>query len=76
VKVRAVEELIAETPARGLTGVAIKLGLWRFINGKYDEYDAASEQGEAAYDDVTRLVGRDSYGEARAIVERADAVLV
>ena len=51
-----IEERLAETPAEGMQGLAVKLGLHCFLN---DHADAASMQSESAYRDLVRLTGRD-----------------
>jgi hypothetical protein len=65
---RAIEQTIAETPAEGLDGIAIKLALWGFIN-RHD--DAAALQANAALRDMTRLTNRDYRAEAEAIAKRS-----
>ena len=50
------ETRLAETPAEGLPGLAIKLGLHCFLN---EHADAASVQSESAYRDLVRLTGFD-----------------
>jgi hypothetical protein len=55
-KLSDVELKLAETPAEGLRGLAVKLGLHCFLN---DHADAASLQSESAYRDLVRLTGRD-----------------
>ena len=52
----AIELRIVATPAEGLHGLAVKLGLHHFLN---DHADAASEQADSAYADLVRLTGRD-----------------
>jgi len=52
----AIELRIVTTPAEGLHGLAVKLGLHHFLN---DHADAASEQADSAYADLVRLTGRD-----------------
>jgi hypothetical protein len=74
-RVRQLEQRICTTPAQGLPGIGVQLGLWMFIAGR-DNPDTGDEQAIAAYDAIVRLTGRDFAAEARAIVERADAVLV
>src|SRR5262245_2535682 len=56
---KAVAELemcIAATPAEGLHGLVVKLGLHNFLS---DHADATSLQCESAYSDLVRLTGRD-----------------
>lgn len=52
--IMAIESTMAATPAEGLNGLAVKLGLHCFLN---DHADAASEQSESAYRDLVRLTG-------------------
>jgi hypothetical protein len=66
-RTRMIEQRIAEAPAEGLVGIAIKLTLWRLTNS---HKDAAAVQAEAAYCDVIGLVGRDFSAEAEVIAER------
>src|SRR5262245_65798507 len=47
---------IAATPAEGLRGLAVKLGLHEFLS---DHGDAASLQCDSAYSDLVRLTGTD-----------------
>ena len=59
-----IESRIAATPAEGLRGLVVKLGLHRFLN----EYaDTASEVAASAYADLIRLTGRDP---AREVLTR------
>jgi hypothetical protein len=51
-----IETRLAETPAEGMQGLAVKLGLHCFLN---DHADAASTQSESAYRDLVRLTGQD-----------------
>jgi hypothetical protein len=51
-----IETQIAATPANGLRGVVVKLGLHQFLN---DHADAASVQVDSAYADLVRLTGHD-----------------
>jgi hypothetical protein len=51
-----IELQLAETPAEGMQGLAVKLGLHCFLN---DHADAASIQSESAYRDLVRLTGHD-----------------
>jgi hypothetical protein len=51
-----IESRVAATPAEGLQGLAVKLGLHCFLN---DQADAASAQSDSAYRDLVRLTGRD-----------------
>jgi hypothetical protein len=55
-----VESQIAATPAEGLRGLVVKLGLHQFLN---DHADAASVQVDSAYADLVRLTGHDPASE-------------
>jgi hypothetical protein len=66
-RTRAIEQAIAETPADGLDGNAIKLALWGFIN-RHD--DAAALQANSALRDMTRFINRDYRAEALAVTKR------
>ena len=50
-----IETRLAETPAEGMQGLAVKLGLHCFLN---DHADASSSQSESAYRDLVRLTGQ------------------
>ena len=54
--VAELEKRIAATPAEGLHGLVVKLGLHRFLS---DQADATSLQCDSAYSDLVRLTGRD-----------------
>jgi hypothetical protein len=54
------EARLADTPAEGMQGLAVKLGLHCFLN---DHADAASVQSESAYRDLVRLTGLDPASE-------------
>jgi len=54
--VAELEMRIAATPAEGLRGLAVKLGLQRFLN---EHADASSELAASAYTDLIRLTGND-----------------
>jgi hypothetical protein len=69
-RLRQLEERIRETPAQGLTGIAVKLALRRFIT---EHSGAETDQSEAAYRDLCRLIGRDFAAEAAAVIERGVA---
>ena len=47
-----IESRIATTPAEGLRGLVVKLGLYRFLR-------TPSEQADSAYADLVRLTGHD-----------------
>jgi hypothetical protein len=51
-----IESRIATTPAQGLHGLVVKLGLDRFL---HEHADAGSEQAASAYADLVRLTGHD-----------------
>ena len=65
-----VESWIAATPAEGLCGLVVKLGLHQFLN---DHADAASLQVESAYADLVRLTGHDPATEICDRFEREAA---
>ena len=58
-----IESRIAVTPAEGLRGVVVKLGLDRFLQ---EHADTASEQADSAYADLVRLTGHDPVTEILA----------
>ena len=58
-----IESRIATTPAEGLHGLVVKLGLDRFL---HEHADAASEQADSAYADLVRLTGHDPVSEILA----------
>jgi hypothetical protein len=51
-----IETRIAATPAEGRRGLAVKLGLNRFLS---EHADAASDQADSAYVDLVRLTNQD-----------------
>ena len=51
-----VEARIAATPAEGLRGLVVKLGLHNFLS---DHAEAESIQADSAYRDLVRLTGHD-----------------
>ena len=63
VSLSRIESRIATTPAEGLRGVVVKLGLDRFLQ---EHADAASEQADSAYADLVRLTGHDPATEILA----------
>ena len=65
-----IESRIAATPAEGLRGVVVKLGLDRFLQ---EHADTASEQAHSAYSDVVRLTGHDPVAEILAKLRRSNA---
>ena len=58
-----IESHIAATPAEGLRGLVVKLGLQRFM---HEHADAASELAASVYADLMRLTGRDPTREVLA----------
>ena len=58
-----IELRIVATPAEGLRGLVVKLGLQRFLS---EHADAASELAASAYTDLTRLTGHDPASEILA----------
>jgi hypothetical protein len=65
-----VESQIAATPAEGLRGLVVKLGLHQFLN---DHADAASLQVDSAYVDLVCLTGHDPATEICDRFEREAA---
>ncbi len=65
-----IESRLAETPAEGIQGVVVKLGLHCFLN---DHADAASMQSDSAYRDLVRLTGKDPAVESTKRVEQMAA---
>jgi hypothetical protein len=65
-----IEARLAETPAEGMQGLAVKLGLHCFLN---DHADAASIQSESAYRDLVRLTGHDPAVEIAACFDKRAA---
>jgi len=59
----SMEARIAATPAEGLRGLVVKLGLQRFLN---EHADATSELAASAYTDLIRLTGNDPASEILA----------
>ena len=57
-----IESRIATTPAEGLRGLVVKLGLDRFLQNM----PTASEQADSAYADLVRLTGHDPVTEILA----------
>ena len=58
-----IESHIAATPAEGLRGLVVKLGLQRFM---HEHADAASESAASVYADLMRLTGDDPSSEILA----------
>ncbi len=65
-----VESRIAATPAEGLRGLVVKLGLDQFLK---DQADAASIQVDSAYSDLVRLTGHDPATEISVRFEGDEA---
>ena len=68
--VSEVESRIAATPAEGLRGLVVKLGLHQFLN---DHADPASMQVDSTYADLVRLTGHDPATETSSRFEREAA---
>ena len=51
-----IEAKLVDTPAEGMEGLVVKLGLHCFLN---EHADAASAQSDSAYRDLVRLTGQD-----------------
>lgn len=51
-----IETQLVDTPAEGMAGLVVKLGLHCFLN---EHADAASAQSDSAYRDLVRLTGQD-----------------
>jgi hypothetical protein len=68
-KLVEIEKQISDTPAEGLHGIAVQLGLWHVQGGtaKSEPRDALAI---AVCDAVVRHTGRDCLAEANAIFER------
>ena len=58
-----IESRIVGTPAQGLRGLVVKLGLQRFLS---EHADGASELAASAYADLMRLTGYDPATEILA----------
>jgi hypothetical protein len=65
-----IETRIVATPAEGLRGLAVKLGLHCFLN---EHADAASEHADSAYADLVRLTGHDPASEISSRLARVPA---
>jgi hypothetical protein len=59
----SIESRITATPADGLRGLVVKLGLQRFM---HEQADASSELAASAYADLMRLTGYDPAAEVLA----------
>ena len=62
-----IESRIAATPAEGLRGLVVKLGLQRFL---HEHGDASGEQADSAYADLVRMTGYDAETEILAKLRR------
>ena len=62
-----IESRIAATPAEGLRGLVVKLGLDRFLQ---EHADTTSEQADSAYADLVRLTGHDPVTKILAKLRR------
>jgi hypothetical protein len=60
-----IESRIAATPAEGLHGLVVKLGLHCFLSA---HADAPSEQADSTYADLVRLTGHDPAAEIAKFV--------
>jgi hypothetical protein len=58
-----IETCMVDTPAEGMQGLVVKLGLHCFLN---EHADAASMQSDSAYRDLVRLTGKDPATEIAA----------
>jgi hypothetical protein len=65
-----IEAKMVDTPADGLEGLVVKLGLHCFLN---EHADAASAQSDSAYRDLVRLTGQDPAVEISKRFERTAA---
>lgn len=63
---RQIEGSLVATPANGVHGLAVKLGLHQFLT---THGDATSALSESAYLDLVRLAGRDPVAEIVARYE-------
>lgn len=65
-----IEERLVDTPAEGMEGLVVKLGLHFFLN---EHADAASAQSDSAYRDLVRLTGKNPAVEITKRFERKAA---
>jgi len=65
-----IEARLVDTPAEGMQGLVVKLGLHCFLN---EHADAASAQSDSAYRDLVRLTGTDPATDIAAKFERRAA---
>ena len=65
-----IEAKMVDTPAEGMEGLVVKLGLNCFLN---EHADAASAQSDSAYRDLVRLTGQDPAVEIAKRFERTAA---
>ena len=66
----AIEAKMVDTPAEGMEGLVVKLGLHCFLN---EHADAASAQSDSAYRDLVRLTGQNPAVEIAKRFERPAA---
>jgi hypothetical protein len=66
-----VELCISATPAEGLRGLVVKLGLHQFLS---DQGDPESVQAHSAYCDLVRLTGHDPTAEIFARFQKGNPV--
>jgi len=57
-----IEDQIAEIPAQGLHGVAVKLALWQQFPAAVDEHEKLAV--ETAYETIVKLTGFDPAAQA------------
>jgi hypothetical protein len=69
-KLGEIEARLVDTPAEGLAGLVVKLGLHCFLN---EHADAASAQSDSAYRDLVRLTGHDPAVEISKLFEQKAA---
>jgi hypothetical protein len=65
-----IEARLVDTPAEGMQGLVVKLGLHCFLN---EHADAASAQSDSAYRDLVRLTGMDPAVEIATRFEKEAA---
>jgi hypothetical protein len=70
-KVMEIERQITEARAKGLKGLAVQLGLWRFNNSHIEESIADHAMALAALASVIELTGLDVNAEAEAVCRGA-----
>jgi hypothetical protein len=67
VRVEAIQHTITKTPSQGIEGIGVKLALANFLDGFAD----GAESAVSAYLDTVRMLDRDFFAEAEAVIERA-----